>query len=138
MRACKTAVSLGVLFIVATSLLAFPGCVRLPEYSVSVQADPGVTWRADVTVHRRVKGSTGWFGSAVIQDTRERSLPAWSLSLQHTDQDGREGRITKVAVDVLKISGEGIVRVTITRDGEVVAQDETSVIGAKAYCESPD
>jgi len=133
-----TAVSLGVLFIVATSMLASPGCVKLPEYSVSVQADPGVTWRAYVTVHRRVKGNTGWFGSAVVEDTQERTLPAWSLSLEHRDQDGREGRITSVAMNVLKISGEGLVQVAITRDGEVVAQSETSVTGGEAYCESPD
>lgn len=130
-------VSLAVTLIAAVALtLATAGCIHLPEYVVSVQADPDVTWWAYLkTTH--CLGGGGWGGqhTRVPQGPQEWDVDSWETTLEHKEEDGLYGRITAVGIIAYKTGGEGSIRVMITRDGVVVAQGETSTTGAGASCE---
>lgn len=120
---------------IATLALVIGSCTGLPEYAVSVQADPDVTWSGWLSVERNIGPGEARHGNRVPVGAEESSLDSWGLSLKHETEDGSPGRITAVSLKALKIAGDGSVRVTITRNGEVVAQGETDKIGAAAFCE---
>jgi len=126
-----------VMILIAAVLLTLTGtgCSRLPEYVVSVQADPDVTWWAYLKVTRSLGGG-GTHGETtrVPQEYDEWDVDFWETTLEH-EEEGQYGRITAVAIVAYKTGGEGSVRVVIIRDGEVVAQGETSQTGAGASCE---
>lgn len=130
-------VPLAATLIVAVALtLATAGCIHLPEYVVSVQADPDVTWWAYLKITRSLGGGgRGGHGTRVPQGCQESDLDSWETTLEHKEEDGLYGRITAAAIVAYKTGGEGSIRVMITRDGEVVAQGETSNTGAGASCE---
>ncbi len=116
--------------------LATAGCIHLPEYVVSVQADPDVTWWGYLKITRSLGGGgEGGRTTRVPQEYPEWDLDSWETTLEHKEEDGLYGRITAVAIVAYKTGGEGFIRVMITRDGEVVAQGETSDTGAGASCE---
>mgnify|MGYP000327284591 CR=1 FL=1 len=116
--------------------LAATGCSRLPEYVVSVQADPGVTWWAHLEVKRSLGGG-GWEGdfTRIPLKYDEWDRDSWEVTLKHKTERGQHARIISVSIAARKTGGEGSIRVVIMRDGEVVAQAETSQTGAKASCE---
>lgn len=114
------------------------GCISLPEYTVSVEADPGVRWWGWLSVSRYVGDGERRSGTRIPPDESQGSaLGSWELTLRHEYGDGfgEGGRIVGVSLQVFKAGGEGSVRVWISRDGEVVAEGETSETGAAAHCE---
>ena len=141
-RYTKVAVLMGIILLVA-SILPITGCARLPEYVVSVQADPGVTWWGILTVARRVNQTEARDRERIPPGTIEASaLESWEITLEHEVEgfstnlgEVRGGRIAEITLQVFNIGGDGFVRLKITRDGKVVAEGETNVTGAAAYCE---
>lgn len=126
----------------ATLLLTFTlvtciGCDGLPEYSVSVQADPGVAWWGWVYVTRDLGNGEGSDGTRIPTSESSGSVvDLWEQTLEHEREgDPSGGRIVGVSLQVFKTGGDGSVRVKVFRDGEVVAEGETSQTGAAAYCE---
>lgn len=111
----------------------FSGC-RQPEYSARVEADPGVIWWGDWEVWRD-KGRGSSRRGTRIPDQEHIHTPSWEQNWTDRESDGTPGRITRIILRAFKTAGEGAVRIEILRDGIVVAQDETSVIGTPAYCE---
>jgi len=109
----------------------------LPEYAVTVQADPDVTWWGYLTVYRDLGQGESRTTTRIPGALESSTLDFWELALEHADTGTsvQGGRITKITLQVFKTDGEGFLRAMITRDGEVVAEDETDVAGAAAYCE---
>jgi hypothetical protein len=130
-------IALLIMFVVTVLVtLTATGCARLPEYVVSVQADPGVTWWAHLEVKRSL-GGANWEGDftriPLKYDEWDRDF--WEVTLEHKTERGQHARIISVSIAARKTGGEGSIRVVIMRDGEVVAQAETSQTGARASCE---
>lgn len=129
----KSLVALVVLILALTSA----SCTALPEYTVRVEADPDVLWWGYLSVGRDL-GRGEQLGTQRIDGLDISNTSFWELTLEHDHTASvppATGRITTISLRVFKTGGEGCVRISITRDGEVVAQAETFETGGAAYCE---